>query len=121
RDKRARSRAWAGGVQDFVEDQADGLLHVAVRVLLVAIARLDEAHRRADDEFAAAGLLVTSGERTLPQQVKLILVETSFEAEQKSIVAMTRRIDRFLIDQHGIDHAAHTAPVLPVPAVAGEP
>ena len=47
--------------------------------------------------------------RTLPQQVKLILVETSFEAEQKPIVAMTRRIDRFLIDQHGIDHAAHLA------------
>jgi hypothetical protein len=53
----------------------------AVRVLLVAIARLDEAHRRPDNEFAAAGLLVTGGERTLPQQVKLILVETSFEAE----------------------------------------
>src|SRR6516162_8534655 len=111
----------AAELQDFVEDQADGLLHAAVRVLLVAIARLDEADRRTDDEFAAAGLLVTGGERTLPQQVKLILVETSFEAEQKSIVAMTRRIDGFLIDQHGIDHAAHLDQLLPVPAVAGEP
>src|SRR5262249_35933945 len=36
-------------------------------------------------------------------------------------VAMTRRIDRFLIDQHGIDHAAHLDQLLPVPAVAGEP
>src|SRR5207253_5116374 len=74
-----------------------------------------------DDEFAAAGFLVTGGERTLPQQVKLILVETAFEAEQKPIVAMTRRIDRLLIDQHGIDHAAHLDQLLPVPAVAGEP
>src|SRR5262249_43580272 len=105
-EKPEQSLSCAAELQDFVEDQADGLLHAAVRVLLVAIARLDEAHRRADDEFAAAGLLVTGGERTLPQQVKLILVETSFEAEQKPIVAMTRRIDRLLIDQHGIDHAA---------------
>jgi hypothetical protein len=60
------------------------------------------------NEFAAAGLLVTGGERTLPQQVKLILVETSFEAEQKSIVAMTRHIDRFLIDQHLDRRAAMT-------------
>src|SRR5215470_18119512 len=119
--KPKQSLSCAAELQDFVEDQADGLLHAAVRVLLVAIARLDEAHRRADDEFAAAGLLVTGGERTLPQQVKLILVETSFEAEQKPIVAMTRRIDRLLIDQHGIDHAAHLDQLLPVPAVAGEP
>src|SRR6266540_6984621 len=62
-----QSLSCAAELQDFVEDQADGLLHAAVRVLLVAIARLDEAHRRADDEFAAAGLLVTGGERTLPQ------------------------------------------------------
>src|SRR5215510_15033423 len=87
----------------------------------VAEGQFTPAHRRADDEFAAAGLLVTGGERTLPQQVKLILVETSFEAEQKPIVAMTRRIDRLLIDQHGIDHAAHLDQLLPVPAVAGEP
>src|SRR5262245_54798827 len=120
-EKPEQSLSCAAELQDFVEDQADGLLHAAVRVLLVAIARLDEAHRRADDEFAAAGLLVTGGERTLPQQVKLILVETSFEAEQKPIVAMTRRIDRLLIDQHGIDHAAHLDQLLPVPAVAGEP
>src|SRR5262249_9352677 len=59
-----QSLSCAAELQDFVEDQADGLLHAAVRVLLVAITGLDEAHRRADDEFAAAGLLVTGGERT---------------------------------------------------------
>src|SRR5262245_421338 len=115
-----QSLSCAAKLQDFVENQTDGLLHAAVRVLLVAVACLDEAHRRADDEFAAAGFLVTGGERTLPQQVKLILVETAFEAEQKPIVAMTRRVDRLLIDQHGIDHAAHLDQLLPVPAVAGE-
>src|SRR5262245_31253100 len=82
-----QSLSCAAELQDFVEDQANGLLHAAVRVLLVAIARLDEAHRRPDNEFAAAGLLVTGGERTLPQQVKLILVETSFEAERRTSVS----------------------------------
>ncbi len=48
----------AAEFQDFIEDQADGLLHAAVRVLLIAIAGLHEAHRRADDEFAATGVPV---------------------------------------------------------------
>jgi hypothetical protein len=36
------------------------------------------------------------------------------------VVALTRRIDRLLIDQHGIDDAAHLDELLPVTAVAGE-
>jgi len=39
-----QSLSCAAELQDFVEDQADGLLHAAVRVLLVAIAR--QARRR---------------------------------------------------------------------------
>ena len=33
---------------------------------------------------------------------------------------MSRRIDRLLIDQHGVDHAAHLDQLLPVSAVAGK-
>src|SRR5205823_5830015 len=110
----------AAEFQDFVEDQADGLLHAAVRVLLVAIAGLHEAHRRADDEFAAARLLIAGRERTLPQQIKLVLVETALETEQKPIVAVTGRINRLLIDQHGVDHPAHLDQLLPIPAVASK-
>src|SRR5262245_55406105 len=68
-----QSLACAAELEDFVEDQADVLLHAAVRVLLVAIARLDEAHRRPDNEFAAAGLLVTGGERTRSSSYSLRL------------------------------------------------
>src|SRR5262249_12054508 len=99
---------------------ANGLLHATIRVFLVAITCLDEAHRSADDELAAAGLLVTGGERTLPQQVKLVLVEATLETEQKPIVAVTGRVDRLLIAQDGVDDAAHLDELLPVPAVAGE-
>ena len=37
--------------------------------------RLD--HRRADDEFAAPRLLIAGRERTLPQQIKLVLIEAA--------------------------------------------
>src|SRR3974390_572923 len=106
--------------ENFVEDQADGLLDAAIRVLLVTIAGLDEAHRRADDEFAATRLLIAGRQRTLPQQIKLVLVEAALEAEQQPIVAVTGRIDRLLIDQYGVDDAAHLDQLLPIPAVAGE-
>src|SRR4029453_2320708 len=78
----------AAKFQDFVEDQSDGLLYAAVRVLLVAIASLHEAHRCADDEFAAACLLIAGRERALPQQIELVLVEAALETEQKPIVAV---------------------------------
>jgi hypothetical protein len=88
--------------------------------LLVAIAGLHEAHRRADDEFAAARLLIAGRKRALPQQIKLIFVQAALQSEQKPIVAMSWCIDRLLIDQHRIDHAAHLDQLLPVPAVAGK-
>jgi hypothetical protein len=34
---------------------------------------------------------------------------------------VTRRIDRLLIDQHGVDYAAHLDQLLPIPAITGEP
>jgi hypothetical protein len=95
----------AAELQDSIEDQADGLLHAAVRVLLIAVAGLHEAHGRADDEFAAARLLITGRKRTLPQQIKLVLVETALQSEQQSIIALTGCIDRLLISQNGVDHA----------------
>ncbi len=49
-----QSLAGAAEFQDFIEDQANGLLYAAVRVLLVVVAGLHKAHRRTDDEFAAA-------------------------------------------------------------------
>jgi hypothetical protein len=44
----------------LVEDQADCLLDTLIRVLLQPVASFDEAHRRRDDQLAAAGLLVAA-------------------------------------------------------------
>ena len=68
---------------------------------------LHEAHRRADDEFATARLLVACRERALAQEIKFVFVEASLQPEQQPVIAVPGRLDRLLIDQHGIDNAAH--------------
>ncbi len=93
----------AAKLQDLVEDQADRFLNAAVRVLLVTIATLHEAHRRTDDELAATRLLIAGRQRTLPQQIKLVLVEAALQSEQQPIIAVPGRIDRFLINQNGVN------------------
>src|SRR6478672_2821555 len=42
------------------------------------------------------------------------------EPEQQAVVAVPWRIDGLLIDQNGVDHAAHLDELLPIPAVASE-
>src|SRR5262249_55867125 len=44
---------------------------------------LHKPHRRADDELVAARLLITGREGSLPQQIKLILVEAALQSEQQ--------------------------------------
>src|SRR5215813_435655 len=72
-----QSLACAAEFQHLVEDQRDGLLHAAIGILLVVVAGLDEAHWRADDQFATTRLLVARRERALAQQIKFIFVEAS--------------------------------------------
>jgi hypothetical protein len=59
-------------------------------------------------------------ERALAQQIEFILVEAALQSEQQPVIAVARRIDRLLIDQHRVDHAAHLDQLLTIPAVAGE-
>jgi hypothetical protein len=93
-------------------------LHTPVRILLVA-ASLHEADRRRYDEFAATGLLITGGERSRAQKIKLVLVETSLEPEQQTIIAVPG-LDRLLINEDCVHDAAHLDRLLPIPAVAGK-
>src|SRR5450631_1087563 len=96
------------------------LIVVRRRLLLEPVADLHEADRGSDDEFAAPGLLIAGRQGTVAQKIELVLVEAAVQSEQQPVVALTRRIDRLLIDQHGIDDAAHLDELLPVTAVAGE-
>lgn len=106
---------------DLVEHQSDGFLDAAVGILLEPVPGLHEADRRRNDQFAAPGLLVAGRQGTLTQQIELILIETALQSQQQPIIALPRRIDRFLVDEHGVDDTAHLDELLPVAAVTGKP
>ena len=56
----------------------------------------------------------------MAQQVQFILIEAALQTQKQAIIAVPRRIDGFLVDQYGVDYAAHLDELLPVPAVAGK-
>src|SRR5262249_59928700 len=92
----------------------------AVGTFLITAAGLHEADGRRHNQLAAARLLVARRKRALAQQIQLVLVEASLEPEQQAVVAVPWRIDGLLIDQNGVDHAAHLDELLPIPAVESE-
>src|SRR6516225_2612992 len=104
----------------LVEHQPDRLLDTSIRILLQTIAHLHEADGRHDDQLAPSGLLVAGRQGALAQQVELVLVEATLEPEQQPIIPLPRRVYCLLIDQQGVDHAAHLDQLLPVVAVAGK-
>ncbi len=106
-------------LEELPKDQLDRLLHANVRVLLRAlIRRLDEAHRTRDDELAAAGLRPPGLERTLAQQVELVLAHRPLQAQKQMVVGAAGVVDRFVIDQQRLDHGAHLDQLMPVAVVA---
>src|SRR5678816_218262 len=55
--------------------------------------------RRRDDQFATFCFLAARLHRALSQQVQFIFVQTAFQSQQQAIVALSRRVHHFLIDQ----------------------
>src|SRR5260370_9815173 len=98
------------------EDEDDGLLDTAIGILLEPVADLHEADRGSDDEFAAPGLLIAGRQGTVAQKIELILVEAALQSQQQPVFALTQPIDPLLINQPGIDDAAHLDELLPVTA-----
>src|SRR5258705_205348 len=82
----------------LVEGENDGFLDTAIGILLEPVADLHEADRGRDDKFAAPGLLIAGRQGTVAQKIELILVEAALQSQQQPVVALTRRIDRLLID-----------------------
>lgn len=72
------------------------------RILLISVVGLHEADRSRYDEFAAPGLRITGGKRALAEKIEFVFVEAPFEPEQQTIIAVPRRVDRFLIDEHRV-------------------
>lgn len=110
----------AAELRHLVENESDGFLNPPIRILFDSVADLNEANGRGNDKLAALGLLIARRQGALPEKVELIFIETALQAEQKSVVTLTRRIDCLLVDQHRIDDTAHFDKLLPVAAVSGK-
>lgn len=111
----------AAELSDLVEHHDNRFLHAAIGSLLDPVPNLHEAHRGCHNEFATAGFLIAGRERMLAQKIEFVLIEASLQPQQQPVVALTRCIDRLLVDQHGVDDSAHLNELLPATAVAGKP
>lgn len=89
-------------------------------ILLDPIAGFQEANRDSDNKFTTASLLVARGKGALTQEIELILVEAALQAQKQTVITLAWCINRFLLDQDGIDDAAHLDELLPISAVPGE-
>src|SRR2546426_12561189 len=105
---------------DFSQHMMTPSRDTPIRIFLITVAGLNEADGRRHNQLAPARLLVARRKRALAQQIQLVLVEAPLQPEQQAVVAVPWRIDGLLIDQNGVDHAAHLAELLPIPAVASE-
>jgi hypothetical protein len=65
-------------------------------------------------------LLMTSLDRSCPEQIELVLIQTSLEPEEQPIIAQSRRVNRILVDQQGVHDPTHLDQLLPVATVASE-
>ncbi|MDD9723596.1 hypothetical protein PVW51_23090 [Sulfitobacter sp. PR48] len=97
-----------------------GLFHAAIRVFLEPVACLHEVDGRVNDKLPAPRFLAACGKGSLPQKIKLLFVQTALQTQKQPVVAVARRIDPFLVDQHNVENAAYFYVFLPVSAFACE-
>ena len=94
-------------------------------ITVSAAASLTEAFTKMGTDFQKInkGTAVTfnyAASSTLAQQIQFIFIQTPFESQKEPIIAVPRIVDRFLVDQKGIDHATDLDQLLPVTAVPGK-
>src|SRR3989442_11824330 len=104
----------------LVAHQVKRFMDTTIRNFQITGGRVKEARGPRHNQLAPARLLVARRKRALAQQIQLVLVEAPLQPEQQAVVAVPWRIDGLLIDQNGVDHAAHLDELLPIPAVASE-
>ena len=103
------------------EDEPNGLLHALVRVLLDAVAPdFHIAGGNAENERAAARLLLQRLLRALAEQRQFKFAHRPFHAEQQPIIGMARIVDSILVDDDGADQSTELDQRMPVAAVARE-
>lgn len=84
-----------------------GLLQAPIRIVLITVAGIHQADRRCNDEFAAVSLAVAYGERSLEQEIKLVLVQAAFQSQKQPVIVVPRNVIRLLVDQYRVDDATY--------------
>src|SRR5271166_7145425 len=103
------------------EDQLQGLLHAPVRVLLDAIAAdLHVAGGDAENERAAASLLLQRFLRALAEHRQFKLAHRALHAEQQPIIGMARIVDSVLVYDERADQSTELDERMPVTTIAGK-
>ena len=111
----------AAQLHKFLENRRDGLLHPAVRVLLEhPAAGVDVAHGAVHPQLAPARLLLAGRLRALAEDVELVLIQAPLEAQEQPVIHPPCVVNRFLVDEQGVDDPAHFDELLPLARVAGE-
>ena len=120
-DEPHRRLARAAQLEELSEDQIDGALYAKVRIFLQPlIARLEKPDRSLDDELTTTCLRPPRFEGSLSEEIDLILAHAPLEAEQQPIIRTTRIVDRLVIDEQRVDHAAHLDELVPVAVISRE-
>src|SRR4029450_4076022 len=102
-------------VRKLAEYQQHPFLYTAVWVLFQTALTFHIPGRRRDDQFATFCFLAAPLHRALSQQVQFIFVQTAFQSQQQAIVALSRRVHHFLIDQQRVHYTTDFHQLLPFP------
>ena len=109
-------------LQEAGEDQADPLLHLAVRVLRHHTMRAAyQARRQEHRQLAAFGLAQQAGGQAAAQRVQLDLGDRSFQAQEKAAVGRVRVVHAVAVADEALPIATQVQQRVPVGAIPRQP
>ena len=110
------------GAGEGLEQQPHGLLDLLVGIEHHPPAGIvDQAHRQAAAQLAAARLVQEPAAQARPQHMQLRLAHRSLEAEQQPVVEVRRVVDPVLVQDQRVGQRADLEQPVPVGRVARQP
>jgi hypothetical protein len=107
---------------ELIEDQADDLLDLLVRIQAdLSGRRLDVPDRDSDHQLPATGLVQFPLVHSLLENVKLCFIHHAGQPEQQAVRVFGRVVDRFRVGEQDAEPGAELDQVVPVLAGPGQP
>jgi hypothetical protein len=109
------------GAFESIEEQPNALLHSEVRIKYDATSRIiGEAHGQSPLQLASPRLVQDAAAQTGPEHVQLGFTHRALEAQQQTIVEVSRVVDAILIQDQRIRESADLEQPVPVRRVASK-